>query len=111
MSWSFLIDANLPIVLVAAIEGARHKAVHVFQVSDERTPDRDIWHLAQASGQVVMSRDRDFADLAVGSADGPPVIWLRLGNVRKPILIARIVSDMPKLVAALDVGERLIEVR
>jgi predicted nuclease of predicted toxin-antitoxin system len=111
MSWNFLIDANLPVALAAAIEGLGHTATHVFQVSDERAPDRDIWCLARQNRQVVISRDRDFADLAMGSVDGPPVIWLRLGNVRKSVLIARIANDMPKLVAALNAGERLIELR
>ncbi len=39
MSWSFLIDANLPIALVGVIEGLGHQAAHVLQIRAERMPD------------------------------------------------------------------------
>ena len=47
----------------------------------------------------------------MGSASGPSVIWVRLGNVRKQVLLNRFQTDWGKILALLDAGERLIEMR
>jgi predicted nuclease of predicted toxin-antitoxin system len=52
----FLIDANLPVALAAAIQGLGHTTIHAHRISGERTPDMDIWRLAARAGQVIISR-------------------------------------------------------
>ena len=111
MTWSFLIDANLPVALARAISAAGHKAVHVSDLGFEQRDDIDIWQLAGGRGEVVVSKDADFADLANLDAPGQRVVWLRMGNTRKQHLLARFQVLLPDIVAALDAGETLVEVR
>ena len=111
MSRRYLIDANLPIALAKALDAAGHVSRHVSDIAAMSTLDVDIWAIAKASGEIIVSKDRDFADLVRSTHSGPAVVWLRLGNTRKSQLIARMTRDWPQIIAALDQGERLIEVR
>jgi len=43
-------------------------------------------------------------------AEGPAVVWLRLGNTRRAALLARVEAELPAIVAALERGETLIEI-
>jgi predicted nuclease of predicted toxin-antitoxin system len=55
-------------------------SAHVRDVGLERADDQTIWAHARANGQVIVSKDEDFAERAL--LEGPPskVIWIRLGN-------------------------------
>ena len=111
MSRRYIIDANLPIALARALEALGHTSRHVSDIAAMSTPDIKIWDIAKASGEIIVSKDRDFADLVRVTPAGPAVVWLRVGNTRKSELIARMARDWPQIVTALDHGERLIEVR
>jgi predicted nuclease of predicted toxin-antitoxin system len=111
MTGKFLVDANLPVALARQLAGAGVDCVHVADLADLSTPDRTIWAMAAAQGRTIISRDADFAQLVMGSASGPCVIWVRLGNVRKLVLLQRFQSGWVKILALLDAGERLIEMR
>jgi predicted nuclease of predicted toxin-antitoxin system len=111
MTGKFLVDANLPVALARQLADAGFDCVHVADLADLSTSDRTIWAMAAAQGRTIISRDADFAQLVMNSASGPSVIWVRLGNVRKLVLLQRIESDWGKILALLDAGERLIEMR
>jgi predicted nuclease of predicted toxin-antitoxin system len=42
--------------------------------------DNVLWHRAQATAAVIVSKDEDFADLVRRSTEGPMVVWLRTGT-------------------------------
>ena len=111
MTRKFLVDANLPVALAQQLAGAGVDCVHVVDLADLTTPDNTLWAMAAAQGRAIISRDADFAQLVMGSASGPSVIWVRLGNVRKQVLLNRFQTDWGKILALLDAGERLIEMR
>ena len=48
--------------------------------------------------------------MAVRSAVGPPVVWVRVGNTRKASIVAKFLMLLPEILEELDRGERLIEV-
>jgi predicted nuclease of predicted toxin-antitoxin system len=58
---------------------------------------------------VVITRDEDFA-VYPRLHGGPAIVWLRLGNTRRPELLARIEADLERVVTALQSGETLLEV-
>ena len=57
----FLIGACLPAALARAMDAAGYPAVHVFDLGMARDDDIDIWRLAATRGEVVVSKDADFA--------------------------------------------------
>jgi predicted nuclease of predicted toxin-antitoxin system len=60
---------------------------------------------------VIVSKDADFAQLAVHHPVGPQVISIRLGNAATEPLLATLQHHMQEILLALDERERLIEVR
>lgn len=71
--------------------------------------DDVIRNHAASVGAVIVTKDEDFAVRRV-LADGPAVVWLRLGNTRRAELLTRLEADLPAIVAALERGETLVEI-
>lgn len=111
MTWRFLIDANLPIALARSLTALGFQALHVADIDQMSASDRDIWRLASERGEVVVSKDADFAELALLADDRQPVVWLRMGNTRRQALLDRMTAEMPRIIEALDNGETIIELR
>jgi hypothetical protein len=42
---------------------------------------------------------------------GPQVVLIKFGNTRKQVLLSRFAAALPAIIAALESGEHLIEVR
>ena len=55
-----------------------------------------------------MTKDEDFAVHRI-LHDGPSVVWVRIGNTRRAELLRRFDAELPKVIAALERGETLIE--
>jgi predicted nuclease of predicted toxin-antitoxin system len=124
----FLIDAQLPPKLTRALTRGGHVALHVYECGLLTAKDSDIWKYAAKQGAVVITKDADFAAIALaGKAGtslrsgiatpktrakrGPAVVWLRLGNVTNDALIKAVVGVLPQIIAAIEAGEDLVEVR
>ena len=71
--------------------------------------DKTIWDYAASVGAVILTKDEDFAIRRLLTG-GPAIVWLRLGNSRRGVLLARVEAELPAIVAALERGEPLIEV-
>ena len=103
----FLLDAQLPPRLVKALKRAGHATEHVYDCGLLTATDRDIGKYAAKEKAVVITKDADFAAMSAGSA----VVWLRLGNVSNDVLIAAVMAALPEIIAAIEAGEGLVEVR
>ena len=78
----------------------------------EASPDRVIWEWASKEGVVIVTKDEDFAIWRIASsARTPPVVWLRMGNTRRSELLERMEFLLPQVLAGLERGEALIEIR
>ncbi len=111
MTRRFIVDANLPIALAKQIADDGHDCVHVADLGGVAQLDTEIWVLAEAHFRTIISRDGDFAHLSMLRPSGPAVVWLRMGNVRKRVLLDRLSQELPRICNLLDAGERLIEIR
>lgn len=85
------------------------RSQHVEEVGLLSVGDREIWEHAIARAAVVVTKDADFAHLST-LRSGPQVLRLRFGNTRNAELQARLRPLLSCIVAALDAGERLVEV-
>src|SRR6218665_1566339 len=105
----FLIDANLPSQLVAAFADAGHDCVHVEDLIPRYTPDTEIADIANDTGAVVVSRDADFVQFSKAGKLKVPLIWVRLGNLRRAALASAIRARLPAMVRSIEAGISIIE--
>ncbi len=106
----FLIDEQLPPVLARLFVQLGHSADHDTDIGMDSATDREIWRRALETGAVIVTKDDDFNRMGRDTS-GPSVVWLRLGNVTKVKLLARMAEILPQIEMALQAGEKIIEVR
>lgn len=104
----FLVDEQLPPALARWIEVRGHSAVHVRDVGLQAAPDDAIWRFAVEHGCVIVTKDEDFAERR-GRQDGPPILWLRLGNSTMRELEVRMERIWLDVVTWLEQGEAVVE--
>lgn len=90
---------------------AGHEADHVFDLGLLAKPDVQIWSHAERTGAIILTKDSDFAAMRLRGEKGPAVVWLQPGNVTNAKLERTLKSSLPEIVAAVGVGETLIELR
>ncbi len=105
----FIVDAQLPPGLCRWLGERGHAAVHVTDVMAGETPDRKVAEYAAANDLILISKDEDFL------MRYPPIayrlVWVRIGNATNRALSTWLEARWDHVVAALDAGERLVEVR
>jgi predicted nuclease of predicted toxin-antitoxin system len=101
----FLLAAELPPRLAKAMVRKGHVAWHVTDCGMLSAKDRDIWRFAAQEGAAVVTKDGDFAALRAQATDGPPVVWLRLGNIANDALEKALLSALPQIAAGEGGGE------
>jgi predicted nuclease of predicted toxin-antitoxin system len=106
----FLVDAQLPLALARWIASHGHDAQHVADLGLEGAKDRVIWDKAASLDAVIVTKDDDFLQLS-RSGTGPAVVWVTTGNTSKRELLDRMETIFSQVVDALEIGERIVEVR
>jgi predicted nuclease of predicted toxin-antitoxin system len=106
-----LIDNQLPAALAIHLRGKGHDAVHVLDAGLDEANDIDIWARCIAEARVLVSKDEDFVILSARPGDQGRLIWVRLGNCRNATLLAAFDALHDQLVASIDAGQRVVEVR
>lgn len=107
----FLIDAQLPPLLCDWLAMHGHRAEHVADLGMAGETDWAIWARATADGAVLLTKDADFVAIRQRVDVGPAVCWLRIGNAANPEFLTWIESVFPVVLAAIEAGETIIEVR
>lgn len=106
----FLVDAQLPPALARWLASQTHDAEHVGDRGLQNAPDAAIWKHAAEHGCIILTKDEDFAVRRTLDLDGPAVVWIRRGNTTRAELLRWFSPLLPKVVEALQRGERLIEI-
>ena len=73
--------------------------------------DGSIRQFAIAGGWVLLTQDDDFVESPLVSQEGPPLVWLRIGNCTNRVLFAWLGPLWPEIVQQLESGQRVVEVR
>lgn len=105
----FLIDAQLPPRLARRLVDLGHEALHVFELGLVSATDAEIWNAAVVRGAILVTKDQDFAVARAAASEGPPVIWVRLGNTNNDTLIARFVQALRSIEAAIGRADAVVE--
>ena len=107
----FLIDNQLPTTLAKYLCTKGHDSQHVLNVGLASAKDEEICQYAAKHSLAIVTKDEDFSRQAIQPGAAIQVVWVRLGNCRKSILLTSFDSLLPSIVAALEAGDRLIEIR
>lgn len=93
-----LFDHNISHKLVAKLADVFPGSTQTRLLNFSRTNDPQIWRFARTNDFVIVSKDKDLAELAVLRGAPPKVIWLRMGNCRT----AAIESALREKYAAIE---------
>jgi len=109
---NLLIDNQLPAARARFLAEQGLVCRHVSDLGLDACDDRVIWERAKAEKWVIVTKDEDFASLAdrEGEKD-PQVVWVRIGNCRKGVLLDAFAKALPDLIRLLEEGRTVIEMR
>lgn len=106
-----LVDNQLPPALARHLDANGFPCLHVCDLGMADADDRSIWAYAKERNWVIVTKDEDFQDLSIRLGAPPQVVWMRLGNCRKQVLLQPSDRLMHTIVTALQLGESIVELR
>ena len=107
----FLVDAQLPPALAVWLREAGHDAQAVRELGLREAEDAQIWYHALKTGAVLITKDEDFPARAQQTEPAPVVVWLRIGNSSNRALRQWFLPQLPQVLAWIEQGVRVLEVR
>lgn len=105
-----LIDNQLPEALAVFLASNGIDSRHVRRFGLGAASDEEVWNFAKTEGFGIVTMDEDFQHFAARYGTPPQVVWVRLGNVRKPALLEAFSAVLPGLRAGLENGVAVIEI-
>lgn len=98
---NFIIDAQLPRRLVRVLQHAGHDAIHTLDLpAKNRTPDKEIIHIAESTDRIVVTKDADFVETFILYQRPPKLLVITTGNISNPKLEALFVAFIPAIITA-----------
>jgi predicted nuclease of predicted toxin-antitoxin system len=98
-----LVDAQLPVRLVPLLTDLGHDVVHTSELPNgNRTPDREIAGIAEVQDRIVVTKDRDFVDGHLLSAEPRRLLLVSSGNIRNDDLMDLFARYSEALARAFD---------
>lgn len=76
-----------------------------------KSSDIEIWEYARAHDYVIVTKDEDFFHLSGCDKNGPPLVWVRLGNCRNSVLFSVFDTLLPSLLQTIKEGAKVVEIR
>lgn len=107
----FLVDAQLPPALALWLREAGHDAQHVEDVKLREAENSQIWRHALEQQSILITKDEDFIERARQSSNAPVIAWLRIGNVSNRALRQWLLPQLPQILAWIEQGVRVLEIR
>jgi predicted nuclease of predicted toxin-antitoxin system len=107
----FLVDAQLPPDVARWLRDAGHDAQAVRAVGLRDADDGEIWQHALATGAAVITKDEDFPIRAQQTDASPVIVWLRIGNTSNHALQLWFMPQLPQILAWIEQGVRVLEIR
>jgi predicted nuclease of predicted toxin-antitoxin system len=101
----------MPRALAEGIRAAGHECDGTKRLIGAMASDEDIARLANRLSAVVVSKDVDFLDLVDRGVLQTPLVRICLPNMRTRQACEAILPRLPAIVAAIDGGQTIIEIR
>lgn len=106
----FLVDDQLPPALARRLTELGHLAQHVFDIDMHTASDHSICKWAAKMGAFILTKDEDFTQIG-RNPNGPQIVWLRLGNASRSMLLDRISKTLPQIIEAIEGGECVVVIQ
>jgi predicted nuclease of predicted toxin-antitoxin system len=107
----FVVDNQLPKALALFLASRGVECEHVLDLGLGDASDARIWEYANRNACVVISKDEDFLYLAKARVGRARLVWIRLGNCRKRVLLAAIEAAWSSIEEKLNAGDSVVELR
>jgi len=99
----FLVDAHLPLRLVARLREVGYDAVHTSELPrGNATPDREICALSLRERRVVVTKDGDFVQDLFLRKEPYKLLLISTGNIRNRDLEALFLRNLPTLASLME---------
>jgi predicted nuclease of predicted toxin-antitoxin system len=110
MRMLFFCDVHIPPSLAAALRAWGFEAAHVLDLGLETASDQAIWSRAREEDAIVVTKDRDFVQLAI-SQPGPRLVLVCIGNSTSRVLRDKFSELLPEVLNHFSAGQRVVELR
>jgi predicted nuclease of predicted toxin-antitoxin system len=97
-----LFDQNLAPRLVDQVTADFPGSLHVRDLDLQSATDAEVLRVAAERDLVVVTKDKDFADIVTARGGGPKVLWLMLGNASTDEIAASIRDAAESIGGLLD---------
>jgi predicted nuclease of predicted toxin-antitoxin system len=105
----FLVDNQLPPTLVDYLRERGHEAAHVVELGLDASADAHLWNIAARDTWIIITKDEDLSQMVLFRPEKVQVLWVRLGNCRKQVLMAAFERSWADVTERLSRGDRLVE--
>ena len=106
-----LLDENLSRRLLPFLQETDPESSQVAWLGMQQASDLDVWRYAGEHGYVLVTQDADFYDLSLTRGAPLLVLWLRSGNVDKPLILQLLLERRQEIQAAFATGITCVELR
>ena len=96
-----LLDENLSRRIVPFLQTAFPDSTQIALLGLEGASDSEIWQYAKDNGFVIVSRDSDFQERALVAGHPPQVIWLKIPNHSKTVVLNILLEHRAEIEQAL----------
>lgn len=96
-----LLDENLSRCIVPFLQTAFPGSSQVSLSGLESASDSEIWQYAKANNFVIVSRDSDFQERSLVAGHPPQVVWLKIPNRSKTIVLNILIDHHTEIEQAL----------
>ncbi len=106
------LDAHLSPRLSGWIqEQLGHETIALREIGLRDADDNVIFEKAREANSVILTKDRDFAEMVGRLGPPPKIIWLRCGNTTEANLKELLANHLDHALDLLASGEQLVEIR
>ena len=98
-----LLDENLSRRIVPFLQTAFPGSTQVALLELEGSSDSEIWQYAKDNNFVIVSRDSDFQERSLVAGHPPQVIWLKIRNHSKTVMLNILLDHHQEIEQALAV--------
>ena len=102
MTHRLLFDQNLAPRLVDRLAAAFPGSSHVRDLDLQAATDAEVLRVATERDLIIVTKDKDFADIVTARGGGPKVLWLMLGNVSTDEIAGSILNAAESIGRLLD---------
>ena len=96
-----LLDENLSRRIVPFLQTAFPGSTQIALLGLETASDSEIWQYAKDNGYVIVSRDSDFQERSLVAGHPPQVIWLKIPNRSKTVVLNILLEHRAEIEQAL----------